>query len=74
MIIIPVIVETEIENGEELPAVLIMEDGKRTRITKVLYCSEAVDRGYPGLRYTIRVGNHAWYLYRLGCEWYLQAA
>ena len=74
MIKIPVQVETVREGGIDKPAAVIMDCGKKTRISSVLYCSEAVDGEYQGIRYTVRIKNHSWYLFREGSEWFLQAA
>ena len=74
MMRIPVTVETVEENGKELPAVLIFDDGTRATISKVLFSSESVDNSYPGIRYTVRIDCHAWFLFHVGKNWFFQTA
>ena len=74
MMRIPVTVETVRKAGEELPAAVLFKDGTRAEITKVMFSSESIDHSFAGIRYTVRINCHAWFLYREGENWFFQTA
>ncbi len=57
-------------NGWPIPLIMI-EDGTRYLIDRVLYYSKALEGEYEGVRYTVNICGREVYLYRDRDSWYL---
>ncbi len=63
------------EDGRVTPLQIVWSDGRRYTIDRVLDCRHAASlkTGGCGMRYTIRVGGQATYLWREGDRWFVEA-
>lgn len=62
-------------NGVVTPREIIWDDGRRFAVDRVLDCRQAASlrAGGCGLRYTVRVGGEARYLYYEDPRWFVEA-
>jgi hypothetical protein len=63
------------ETGEVTPLTIVWEDGRRYGIDRVLDRRQAhsLKTGGTGIRYTVRVGGQATYLWYEGPRWFVEA-
>ena len=63
------------ETGEVTPLTVVWEDGRRYGIDRVLDRRQAhsLKTGGTGIRYTVRVGGQATYLWYEGPRWFVEA-
>ncbi len=67
-------VETEINtDGKLVPKAVIWNDGRKFRVSRVLYQSKSPTREYDGIRYTVIIGNSERYIYKVNKDWYVIA-
>lgn len=73
MEIVPVGMECDIaRDGELTPRAVIWKDGRRFKITRVLF--QSVDPvEFKGIRYTVIIGSAEKYIYRVNHQWYVMA-
>ncbi len=71
---VTVISQTD-ETGEVTPLTIVWEDGRRYGIDRVLDRRQAhsLKTGGTGIRYTVRVGGQATYLWYEGPRWFVEA-
>ena len=71
---ITVVAQTD-ETGEVTPLTIVWEDGRRYAIDRVLDRRQAhsLKTGGTGIRYTVRVGGQATYLWYEGPRWFVEA-
>lgn len=71
---VTVISQTD-ETGEVTPLTIVWEDGRRYGIDRVLDRRQAhsLKTGGTGIRYTVRVGSQATYLWYEGPRWFVEA-
>lgn len=53
------------------PLMILWDDGRQWKVTKVLHTCTPSHREFEGIRYTIIVGRAVKYLYRDGQRWYV---
>ena len=63
------------ETGEVTPLTIVWENGRRYGIDRVLDRRQAhsLKTGGTGIRYTVRVGGQATYLWYEGPRWFVEA-
>ncbi len=71
---VTVVAQTD-ETGEVTPLTIVWEDGRRYAIDRVLDRRQAhsLKTGGTGIRYTVRVGGQATYLWYEGPRWFVEA-
>ena len=71
---VTVVAQTD-ETGEVTPLTIVWEDGRRYTIDRVLDRRQAhsLKTGGTGIRYTVRVGGQATYLWYEGPRWFVEA-
>lgn len=62
---------SEDTDGIIIPTGILWNDGRRWKIRKVLHTCIASHNEFEGIRYTIKIGRAAKYLYRDGQRWYV---
>ncbi len=69
------VVAVHAEDGRVTPREIVWSDGVRYPIDRVLDCRHAhsLKTGGCGMRYTVRVGGQATYLWREGDRWFVEA-
>lgn len=69
------VVSSTDETGEVTPLTIVWEDGRRYQIDRVLDRRQAhsLKTGGTGIRYTIRIGGQATYLWYEGPRWFVEA-
>ena len=69
---VPVDVEFEtLADGLILPRVIIWTDGRRFKISRVLYHGASSANEYEGIRYTVLIGSAEKYIYRVNHKWFV---
>ena len=58
-------------DGIIIPTGILWTDGRHWEIRKVLHTCIASHNEFEGIRYTIKIGRAAKYLYRDGQRWYV---
>ena len=63
------------ETGEVTPLTIVWDDGRRYGIDRVLDRRQAhsLQTGGTGIRYTVRIGGQATYLWYEGPRWFVEA-
>lgn len=69
------VVSSTSPDGDVTPLVIVWNDGRRYRVSRVLDRRRAYSEttGATGLRYTVRVGRRVTYLYYEDPRWFVEA-
>ena len=63
-----------LRNGNVVPKIVQLKDGREWKIQKVLYSCESTDEETEGIRYTVLIAGAEKYIYELNGRWYVISA
>lgn len=61
------------EDGSVIPQKVIWNDGRKWKITRVVYSCASYNGEFEGIRYTVIIRGAEKYIYRIGSQWYVES-